>query len=405
MPRLTILTQYFPPEMGAPQARLSELGERLVDFGWDVDVLTALPNYPDGRVRDGYVPWKPVVEQVGRLRAARVPLVPSQRGFVSRLGCYFSFAGAAAALGPTLLPRPDLLYVESPPLFIGYAARALSLRWRCPYVFNVSDLWPESAIRMGVVKPGVATKLAEMLEVSLYRNAAGVTGQSSEIIEAVKEKSPSTPTELVTNGVDPKRWGPTRATPEARALLGGEPGPIFVFAGLLGLAQGLDAILDLAKSLPAAVPGRFVLVGEGPVRERLSKRIADEGIARVRLVPAQPREAIPAILAVADVAVISLGMSIVGAVPSKIYEAMAASLPILLIADGEPARRVLDAGCGIASAPGDSGTLRANFERLATDAELRAELGARGRFAAETRYDRTTIARRLEVFLRRALAQ
>jgi len=403
MPRLTILTQYFPPEMGAPQARLSELGERLVDFGWDVDVLTALPNYPEGRVRAGYAPWRPVAEQIGRLKAVRVPLVPSQQGFVSRLGCYLSFAASASVLGPSLLERPDLLYVESPPLFIGYAARALSLRWRCPYVFNVSDLWPESAIRMGVVKPGLATKLAEQFEVSLYRHAAGVTGQSSEIIDAVRAKAPETPTELVTNGVDPTRWGPAKATPEARALLGGEPGPVFVFAGLLGLAQGLDAILDLALALPAAVRGRFVLVGDGPVREKLAARIAGEGIGRVKLLPAQPREAIPALLGAADAAVISLGMSIVGAVPSKIYEAMASSLPILLIADGEPARRVLDAGCGLASAPGDTAGLRANFEALAGDGRRRAALGSAGRVAAEQTYDRTAIARRLDAFLRSAL--
>lgn len=400
MPRVNILTQYFPPEMGAPQARLSELGERLVDLGWDVDVLTALPNYPAGKVREGYAAWKPVVEQVGRLRTARVPLVPSQQGFVKRLGCYFSFVGSAAALGPSLCPRPDLLFVESPPLFIGYAAWALAARWRCPYVLNVSDLWPESAIRMGVVKPGPATMLAERLELAMYRRAAGVTGQSSEIIEAVARKSPSTPTELVTNGVDPNRWGPAHATDAARALLGPEPGPVFVFAGLLGLAQGLDAILDLAQTLPASTPGRFVLVGDGPVREKLAQRIAHERIDRVKIVPSQPREAIPAILAVADGAIISLGMSIPGAVPSKIYEAMASSLPILLIADGEPARRVADARCGLSAVPGDAAGLRRAFEVLVSDAARRTELGNAGRRAAETTYARDAIAARLDAFLR-----
>jgi glycosyltransferase involved in cell wall biosynthesis len=403
MPRLNILTQYFPPEMGAPQARLSELGERLLDLGWDVDVLTALPNYPEGRVRAGYAPWKPVVEQVGRLRTARVPLVPSQKGFASRLGCYFSFASAAATLGPSLCPRPDLLFVESPPLFIGYAARALSFRWNCPYVFNVSDLWPESAIRMGVVKPGPATMMAERLEISLYRRAAGVTGQSSEIIDAVQRKAPATPTELVTNGVDPERWGPSRATEAARALIGSEPGPVFVFAGLLGLAQGLDAILDLAASLPNDAPGRFVLVGDGPVREKLQQRVRVERISRVRILPAQPREAIPALLACADVAIISLGMSIPGAVPSKIYEAMASSLPILLIADGEPARRVAAAGAGLAAAPGRTDELRAHFDALASNPLLRSKLGGAGRAAAETTYDRSTIAGRLDTFLRARL--
>ena len=132
----------------------------------------------------------------------------------------------------------------------------------------------------------------------------------------------------------------------------------------------------------------------------MSQRIAAEKISRVKLVPAQPRETIPALLAGADAAIISLGMSIPGAVPSKIYEAMASSLPILLIADGEPARRVGDARCGLSSAPGDVKALRANIEQLAADPELRARLGRAGRAAAETKYNRTAIAQRLDAFLR-----
>ena len=403
MPRLTMLTQYFTPEMGAPQVRLSELGERLVDLGWAVDVLTALPNYPEGKVRAEYAPWKPVVEQVGRLRTARVPLVPSQSGFVSRLGCYFSFAASASALGPVLLPRPDMLFVESPPLFIGYAARALSTVWRCPYIFNVSDLWPESAIRMGVIKPGLATKVAERLELSLYRGSAGVTGQSQEIIDSVRARAPGVPTEVITNGVAPERWGRSKATDAARALMGNEPGPVFVYAGLMGLAQGLDALLDLAAALREGEPGRLVLIGDGPVRAQLQARIEKERLTRVKLLPAQARDAIPALLASADVAVISLGMHIPGAVPSKIYEAMASELPVLLIAEGEPKRRVEEAGAGVAVRVGDTAALLKAFRLLATDATVRARFGTAGRKAAKKLYDRNAIARRLDGFLRTKL--
>ena len=125
-PRLCILTQYFPPEMGAPQARLSELGERLVDAGWDVEALTALPNYPTGKVFAEYDPRLPVVEQIGRIRVARVPLYTANRGFSRRLRSYLSFARSARRHGPRMCQRPDLLWVESPPLFIGYAARSLA---------------------------------------------------------------------------------------------------------------------------------------------------------------------------------------------------------------------------------------------------------------------------------------
>jgi glycosyltransferase involved in cell wall biosynthesis len=393
--------------MGAPQARLSELGERLIDLGWEVEALTALPNYPAGRVYPGYPRRRPAVESVGRIRTVRVPLLPSQKGFAKRLACYFSFAASAAWHGPRLCARPDVLFVESPPLFIGFAARRLARRWRCPYVLNVSDLWPQSAIEMGVVKTGLATRLAERLELSLYRNAAGVTGQSEEIVESVAARSPGTPVEVITNGVDPARFGPDQsdnAADTARALIGPEPGPVFLYAGLLGLAQGLDQILDVAASLPLDVPGRCVLVGEGPVREALQARIDREGINRVRLVPAQPRERIPALLAAADVAVATLGMRLQGAVPSKIYEAMASARPILLIAEGEAVRRVERAECGLAVRPGDLDGARQVWIRLATDPDLRSRLGAAGRRAAETTYDRSRIAERLDRFLKKVIA-
>jgi colanic acid biosynthesis glycosyl transferase WcaI len=241
------------------------------------------------------------------------------------------------------------------------------------------------------------------LERKIYRKAAGVTGQSAEIIDAVRQRAPGVHAEVITNGVDPARFGPALADADARALLGNEPGPIFIFAGLLGLAQGLDQILDLAMALPPEVPGRFVLVGDGPAREHLLARLERERIARVKILPAQPRERVPALLAAADAALISLGMAIPGAVPSKIYEAMASRLAILLIAEGEAARRVEQAGCGLAVAPGDASSLGAAFRRLACDAELRMRLGEAGRHAAETVYNRDQIARRLDAFFRKFL--
>ncbi len=404
MSRLLILTQYFPPEMGAPQVRLSELGERLIDLGWQVEALTALPNYPTGSVFAGYPRWRTTVESVGRIRTVRVPLLPAKSGLARRLLCYFSFVASAVLLGPRHCARPGLLYVESPPLFIGLAARRLARRWRCPYVLNVSDLWPAGAIQAGIVKPSAATRLAENLELSLYRGAAGVTGQADAIVEGVRSRASGVPTAVITNGVDPARFGRNVADDAARDLLGGEPGPVFVFAGLFGLAQGLDQVLDMARALRADEPGRFVLVGDGPERARLEARVRDEGINRVRLLPAQPRERVPALLAAADGAIITLGMTIPGAVPSKIYEAMATELPILLVADGEAARRVEEAGAGIAVPPGAAAALRDAFRRLAGDGALRARLGAAGRRAAETTYNRETIARRLDDFLRARLA-
>ena len=401
--RLLILSQYFPPEMGAPQARLSELAECLIDRGWSVEALTALPNYPTGRVFPGYRSWMPVVEQVGRVRSIRVPLFAAKTGFTRRLASYLSFVASSSLFGPVFCSPPSLLLVESPPLFVGWAARLLSLRWGVPYVFNVSDLWPESAIRMGVLKRGSISAWLERFEVGCYLRSAGVTGQTQEIIESVRRRALRIPVEVITNGVDPLRFGRGRETQAARELLGAAPGPIFIYAGLLGWAQGLGQVLDLARVLPPQVPGRFVLVGDGPERELIERRIRAENLERVTLLRAQPRQSIPSLLAASDAAVITLGMRLPGAVPSKIYEAMASQLPILLVAEGEAAQRIERANCGIAVTPGDAVGLGKAFERLATQPELRARLGAAGRRAAEGEYDRRVIADRLDRFLRRCL--
>src|SRR5690242_3884253 len=188
MPRILLLTQYFPPEIGAAQTRLFELGQELSDLGWEVEVLTALPNYPTGRVFDGYDVEKPLKEAIGRLSVVRVPLRPAQKGFIDRLMCYFSFVRSALRWGPKMCAKPDVLFVESPPLFIGHAGVRLARHWGVPMVFNVSDLWPESAKFMGVVKNRLILAGAEALELSYYRRAALVTGTSNEIIESIRRR-------------------------------------------------------------------------------------------------------------------------------------------------------------------------------------------------------------------------
>lgn len=403
MPRILLLTQYFPPEIGAAQTRLFELGQELSGLGWEVEVLTALPNYPTGRVFKGYDPGKSVRETAGRLSVVRVPLRPAQKGFVDRLMCYFSFVRSATRLGPTLCAKPDILFVESPPLFLGHAGVSLSKQWGAPMVFNISDLWPESAKFMGVVKNRLVLAGAEALELSYYRRAALVTGTSDEIVESVRRRCPTTPAEVVTNGVDTDRFGPQFADDEARSLLGAQDRITFTYAGVMGLAQGLDLVLDIAKAVRDLTHVQFVLVGDGAERESLQRRIEADNLSNVRLLPPQPKERIPALLGVSHVAFHVLKFSIPGSVPSKIYEAMAGSLPILFAGGGEGARRVLDARAGLAVPYSDVQGLEEAVRWLASDSALRRELGSAGRCAAEKLYNRKEIARRLHQLLLRVI--
>jgi glycosyltransferase involved in cell wall biosynthesis len=168
---------------------------------------------------------------------------------------------------------------------------------------------------------------------------------------------------------------------------------VALYAGLHGIAQGLDSVIEAARELSPAARIEIVLVGDGPERRRLVERARGLGLTGVRFLDPRPREEIPALLASADVALVPLGMDLPGAVPSKLYEAMGAGVPVLLVAEGEPAEIVRRTGAGVAVPPGDPAALRRTLEALAADPEGRRRMGQAGRTAAEKEFDRRMIAR------------
>lgn len=397
--RFGILTQYYPPEMGAPQARLSDLARRLREHGHEVFVLTGMPNYPSGKIRPGYRALfrREIREGVHVLRA---PIFPSKSvGLTRRLASYFSFVASSLVVGALALPRLDFLLTESPPLFLGISGFLLA-RWkRARWIFNVSDLWPESAVRLGVVSDGLGLSLARRLEAFCYRRAWLVSGQSREILEDIGRRFPGVRVYHLSNGVDAAAFRPERCSREARRRLVGDSGGgecVAVYAGLHGVAQGLDQVLEALARLDGVGP-RAVFIGDGPERERLVRRAAELGLRRVCFLEPVPREEVPELLASADIAVVPLKMRLPGAVPSKVYEAMASGIAVLLVADGEAAAIVREARAGVVVEPGDVAGLAGALARMAGDPEGRRQMGRSGREWAQARFDRSGIA---EGFLR-----
>ncbi len=389
--RFGILTQYYPPELGAPQARLSDLAERLAGRGHQVYVLTAMPSYPQGRIYAGYGGWLRREERNG-VRVIRTAIYPTQKpNLIPRLANYFSFVLSAWLVGGWYLPRLDYLLSESPPLFLGLAGYLLS-RWkRARWIFNVSDLWPESAVRLGVLRPGAALRLSFALEAFCYRHAWLVTGQSRSILEDVCRRFPQVRTYHLSNGVDVRQFRGD-LEPDAELLQMKDGGKVIaLYAGLHGVAQGLEQVIQAACRLVDFPALRFVLVGDGPEKRRLQELAAQERLPNLIFFDPQPRERMPALLAAADICLAPLKIHLPGAVPSKLYEAMAAQRPVVLIGDGEPATIVRQHQAGFAVQPGDIGAFVAALRYLATDAELRLRMGAAGRRAAEICFDRAQI--------------
>jgi glycosyltransferase involved in cell wall biosynthesis len=397
-----ILTQYYPPEIGAPQARLSALAEYLAREGHEVTVLTAMPNYPIGKVYDGYGgPLKK--EMRNGVRLIRSWIYPAQSaGMVPRLLNYFSFVVSSLVAGLLLLRKADYLMTESPPLFLGLTGFVLSRAKRARWIFNVSDLWPESAVHLGKIKGGSRShKMGLWIERFCYRHAWLVSGQAAGIVRDIETHHPHVRTYLLSNGVFVKNFGPERRDGTLHEQLGSGNACVAIYAGLHGIAQGLDQILSAVADL--AGPLKIVFVGDGPEKQLLMDKARSMRLNSVEFRAPVKASEIPAYLASADVILVPLAVDLPGAIPSKLYEGMASARPVLLVASGEPARIVEKYECGLVVKPGDIRGLRAALETLCQDANARDAMGAAGRRAAVAHYDRETILSQFVSMLNREL--
>jgi glycosyltransferase involved in cell wall biosynthesis len=399
--RITFLTHYFPPEVGAPQIRMFELARQLVAAGESVTVVTAFPNYPTGVVHDGYRGRFAMEEEMDGVRVLRrwVFATPNT-GFFKRLLNHLSFVvtslTALRALGPT-----DVIFVQSPPLFIGLAALMFSRLKHAPFVFNVSDIWPQSAIELGMLNNRLAIWLAEKLEWHLYKRACRVTVPTPGMRERLVERGLSPEkVVLLTNGVDTHVYQPAPPDPRLADELGLNGHKIFLYAGTHGLSQGLDVILEAAKRTTDD-DVVYVLAGEGADKEALVEKARSEGISNVHFLPNQPKSAMPGLLNLAYAAIVPLKPLDLfkDALPSKMFESMAVGQPIVASVWGEAARLVETAGCGIVAEPGDPAALEAAVEKLAADPKGAEAMGRRGREYVVEHYDREKIALRLRGLL------
>jgi colanic acid biosynthesis glycosyl transferase WcaI len=398
--KFTILTQYYPPEVGAAQNRLSHLASHLVSLGHEVTILTAMPNYPTGRIHVGYGgllkhEWQ------GQVRVIRTFIYPSQSAsLVPRLLNYLSFLGSSAILGSFLLKTSDYLLVESPPLLLGLAGVWLSRVKKAKLIFNVSDLWPESAVRLGVIRErSFAHRLSLRLESFCYHHAWIVTGQSQSILQDIEQRFPGQRTLLLSNGADTSIFHPQNYEEETRRLLTAADEFVVLYAGLHGLAQGLDQILEGAKALQSEGGYRFVFIGDGPCKQRLVLRAKSECIQNATFMDSIASSDMPRILLAADLIIVPLGLHIPGAVPSKLYEAMASERPIVLVANGEAADIVQRHKAGIVVTPGHISSLVDAIRNMRSDRELAAILSRNARLAAVKYFDRTQIARAFAGYL------
>jgi colanic acid biosynthesis glycosyl transferase WcaI len=405
--RVVLLTHYFPPEVGAPQARLYELASRAAVAGHTVTVITGFPNYPNGVIPDAYRGRFRMEETLDGIRVIRTWVYATpNRGFVRRILNHLSFAfsslTAVRRLGPV-----DVFFVESPPLFTGLAALAYRRLKRAPYVFNVSDIWPQSAVELGALRNRYLVWLAERLELHLYRMAARVSIVTPGMLERLASRGvPREKLVLLTNGVDTETFRPAPPKLELARSLDLDERKIFLYAGTHGMAQGLDTVLEAARRTKDAEV-LYVLAGEGAEKESLVKKAQSEAIQNVRFLSNQPKQVMPDLLRLAYATIVPLRRVELfkTALPSKMFESMACAKPIVASLWGEAADLVTSSGSGVVVSPEDPDALRDAVEQLAANPDRARKLGDNGRRYVLANFDRRQIAERFVALLQDAAAR
>jgi hypothetical protein len=401
--RVLIVSHYFPPEVGAAQARLSETAKAWAAAGLAVTVLTGMPNHPSGIVPTMYRGAVRRVEQVDGYRVVRTWLYATpNEGIVRTTLCHLSFMVSAVVLGWRRVGRPDVVVVSSPTFCSLGAAVVLARAAGARLVVEVRDLWPAISVEPGALTNRRMVSLLERLALAAYRAADAVVTVTEAVRDNLARRGvPPSKIHVIRDGVDLDRFARAgEPDPAVRARLGARPGDTLVlYLGTHGISQGLTSVAEAARRLTLDSV-HIAFVGAGADRQRLARTVAEWGLVNVAMLPAVPRDEVPAIIAAADICVVPLRDVPVfsTSVPSKIFEFLATGRPVIGAVRGEAATILLEAGAHVVP-PERPDALAEAVRALASDPARRSAMADAGRSYVATHFDRRVLARRYRALL------
>jgi glycosyltransferase involved in cell wall biosynthesis len=407
--RILFLSQYFPPEPGAPAARVSELARSWARAGNEVTVLTAMPNHPTGVVPPEYRGRALVRERWHGVDVLRTWIYAApNKGRVRRSLAYASYAASATLWGQMHTRAPDVVIATSPQLLCACAGAVAARAHGVPFVFEVRDLWPESIVAVGALPAGhPVVRALTRVEEALYAAARAVVVVTDSFRVRLAERGvPADKLHVVKNGADLARFLPLPRDTALRSTLGWQDKLVVGYVGTHGMAHGLDAVLDVAKRMAIDERLRFLFVGEGAERARLEARARAEGIDNARFLGAVPRDRMTEVYATLDLALVTLRRTelFTTVLPSKIFEIAAMERPMIVSVDGE-ARAVVEAsGGGVFVPPEDVSAMSEAIAQLAQDPAARERMGRAARAFVVREFDREALARSYLQVLERVAA-
>jgi colanic acid biosynthesis glycosyl transferase WcaI len=383
--RILFFSDHFRPEPSAPAAHVFERARLWAQAGHAVTVLTSAPNFPEGRVYPGYKNHWRFVEHLDGIRVVRVKtFITRNEGFVLRTVDYASYT-LSSLFFALFEERPDVVISTSPPLFVPVAAVAYARLCGIPHVFEIRDLWPASILATNSIKRGRIYDALERLELGLYRSSARVLAMTHSFVQDLTARGvPAEKIDVVINGTNLELFSPRPRDREIEEQFGLHGRFVVGYLGTIGLAHGLDNVIETALLLRES-PVTFFFVGVGAAKEHLQRRTRELGLQNVVFAPRQLKEDMPRFWSVCDLGLIHLRNDELFStvIPSKIFESMAMGIPVLYVGPrGEGPDIVERYDAGVVVPPDDPARFAAAVQQLAADAPRRERLAANARAAA-----------------------
>jgi colanic acid biosynthesis glycosyl transferase WcaI len=413
--KILYVSQYFPPEMGAPSARAAELSRHWAAAGHDVTVLTGFPNHPTGVVPPEYRDkFRRLIahEQTDGVNVVRTWLLPfPNRKAYERMLNYSSFCASAATTG-LFLSRPDVVIASSPQMLVAVSGWWLAQWKRVPFVFEVRDLWPESLAAVGMSDGN------SLLHRSLARIAGFLYSHADRIVVVAPAfedylvehwRVPREKISVIENGVETELFAPEPFSAEAAALrkeLDAEGKFVVSYIGTMGMAHGLETIIAAAVQLQTTNPEIvFLMLGEGAEKEHIVALAQQRGLNNLRFVDQQPRERIPAYISASDVCLVPLKKTDLfkTVIPTKMLEFMSCARPVILGVDGQARAILEEARGGLVIEPENSDALVSAIRYLTANREAGLELGQNGRGYIVRKFSRSNTAEKYILVLKHLL--
>lgn len=400
---ILFISQFYPPEIGAASNRIGYFAKYLAQAGHQVSVLTSAPNYPEGKIYAGFRNrW--TVQQDNAVTIYRTRIFLSKKNHIlSRLTHYLSFV-FASIVAKRKIQKPDVIIATSPPLFVGLIGVIFKKLWRTtPFVLDIRDLWPESVESVGAVKKKSLLRQGEKLARYIYRHADNITATSPGIKRLLMaHASPfAANITILPNGAELDIFRPDISGDHIRRTWNLGNKFVVLYTGNLGLAQAPEIFVKAAEILKENRDIIFLIVGSGVLKEKLEYDARGKNLTNMIFTGSQPRAHMPEFVAASNVCIIpyKAADTFRNTFPSKMFDYMAGSRPIIINLKGEASELMKKAGCCLLTKEENAKSLAEAIIDLQKNPVRAKEMGVSGRTFTEKYYQREIIAKDLEKLL------